>query len=520
MSYPIKPFYNMKYLICFLATLFYFSTYAQEHSFFTISFEQESSEFIPKNEQDLEQWINLRFPSSQEIEILIHCLYQDDAYGKHYQLQQHRGQSIARIFEAWDIETQKIIFTSNGNDIPTYLKNIGTEQILVEWISSPLTPNRDVTYINTSPASPLEVEEKVIYTDQETTIHLEQGSIIDIPESAFQLTDGTIYEGRVIMEIEEIFNPASAYAKNFSTMSDQGILESRGMIEIHAKTFSGETLQLRNGKSLNINLPTKDYDLNDTEGFSIYNAVEKDVDGEIITEWELTPQRPNIVSRNTRDYTIFYWVKIPKNKKAEMELERKEIIEKMQSNRSKKVIKNRVKLYKSRIKRKNHRHKKKPMKRSYSGRNYSKIRKSDILGRANYYWEEMDESQYKFKGTRQFFSFEMIALGKLNLDRPLNIKIERIEEEILVKHTRNAKITIAFKGSFSMVHKKTKKNATATFRDIPDGEPIIIFSAQKTQNGQLYFSKLETISKTGGLDLPNPRIISQKEFEQFLTTLN
>ena len=49
-------------------------------------------------------------------------------------------------------------------------------------------------------------------------------------------------------------------------MSDQGILESRGMIDIQAETVMGESLQLREGSALGINLPVGTYDSEDIEG--------------------------------------------------------------------------------------------------------------------------------------------------------------------------------------------------------------------------------------------------------------
>ncbi|MGK0387584.1 MAG: hypothetical protein ACI94Y_000310 [Maribacter sp.] len=146
------------------------------------------------------------------------------------------------------------------------------------------------------------------------------------------------------------------------------------MIDVKTKSITGNVLQLRQGKSLGINFPLRDADI---EGFKIYNAVEKEEEGKKTIEWKSTSQQPEVTRSSIEKVQEFIWRKILADLKERMENDRKLLIEEMKEKRTKKSIKRRLNSYKKRAKRKYKTYKKRAkkylIKRTKSGRGYSII---------------------------------------------------------------------------------------------------------------------------------------------------
>lgn len=84
----------------------------------------------------------------------------------------------------------------------------------------------------------------------------ESGTMILIPENAFMDANGNAVSGKVKMEIVEGIKTADILKMNLGTMSDQGPLETGGMIYLNVFSESGDTLQMAKGKQLEIEMPT------------------------------------------------------------------------------------------------------------------------------------------------------------------------------------------------------------------------------------------------------------------------
>ncbi len=84
----------------------------------------------------------------------------------------------------------------------------------------------------------------------------ESGTMILIPDNAFADANGKDVSGKVKMEIVEGIKTADILKMNLGTMSDQGPLETGGMIYVNAFSEAGDTLQLAEGKQLEIEMPT------------------------------------------------------------------------------------------------------------------------------------------------------------------------------------------------------------------------------------------------------------------------
>ncbi|MDQ3110773.1 MAG: hypothetical protein M3R17_12840, partial [Bacteroidota bacterium] len=82
------------------------------------------------------------------------------------------------------------------------------------------------------------------------------GTMILVPDNAFADANGNAVQGKVKMEIVEGIKNADILKMNLGTMSDQGPLETAGMVYINAFSENGDTLQLASGKQLEIEMPT------------------------------------------------------------------------------------------------------------------------------------------------------------------------------------------------------------------------------------------------------------------------
>ncbi len=85
----------------------------------------------------------------------------------------------------------------------------------------------------------------------------ESGTMILIPDNAFTDANGNDVSGKVKMEIVEGIKTADILKMNLGTMSDEGPLETGGMIYVNAFSEAGDTLQLAEGKQLEIEMPTE-----------------------------------------------------------------------------------------------------------------------------------------------------------------------------------------------------------------------------------------------------------------------
>lgn len=81
------------------------------------------------------------------------------------------------------------------------------------------------------------------------------GTMLLIPENAFTDKNGNAVTGKVKLELVEGITREDILALNLSTMSDQGMLETGGMIYISAQSETGEELELASGKTIEAEIP-------------------------------------------------------------------------------------------------------------------------------------------------------------------------------------------------------------------------------------------------------------------------
>lgn len=96
-----------------------------------------------------------------------------------------------------------------------------------------------------------------IRNHKDTTITGKEGTQVAIPSNCFLDENKKTYKGEVKMEVKEAITMESIILGNLVTMADGNALESGGMIYIDAKTKDGKTLSIKPGKTLEVNVPSK-----------------------------------------------------------------------------------------------------------------------------------------------------------------------------------------------------------------------------------------------------------------------
>ena len=91
-----------------------------------------------------------------------------------------------------------------------------------------------------------------INPNRDTLLHLEQGTIINVPAHIFNTTTDACVE----FSVKEIYKYSDMLLENLATTSNGKLLETGGMVYTEAKDENGNTLQIKSGKSFTIMLPT------------------------------------------------------------------------------------------------------------------------------------------------------------------------------------------------------------------------------------------------------------------------
>jgi hypothetical protein len=98
-----------------------------------------------------------------------------------------------------------------------------------------------------------------INPNKDTTIFGIQGTRIFIGSNTFRLQDESIVKDSIKIELKEFYKTADIILADLSTMSDDKLLETNGMINITASS-NGQNLTIKSGKEIVIHFPKEKYD--------------------------------------------------------------------------------------------------------------------------------------------------------------------------------------------------------------------------------------------------------------------
>jgi len=330
-----------------------------------------------------------------------------------------------------------------------------------------------------------------------TTLNLKKGSIIKIPANAFSLSDGTPYHGEVVFKSREILTKADAILANVTTnLAGGGVLESNGMIDLAAETISGETLEISDGKQLEINITSSNS--TSSEDWKIYKGSGEDGD----LDWLLETSK-----LLTKEYQFFEWKRLKKDERDSIRLIRTEYINQWSKKQKKKVIKRRLKYCHSYVKRRSKKNRNgRKFKKTRSDRDYSKLSKAMILGKTRYSWKKVTPTFYERPSSSNRFFISQ--LGMYNIDKLFQPKARR--QNVIVKNTEGKNLKLIYKKWFIVIRGE-KIGSETIFRNVIQNEDIVIVSTEEQPNGEMNFGFIETTPVEKALEIEDYYIVSKKE---------
>lgn len=101
------------------------------------------------------------------------------------------------------------------------------------------------------------------------TVSGNSGTLLLIPAEAFSDRNGKIINERVTLKMVEGVTKSDMVKFGLSTMSENGVLESGGMINLQAFSPGGDTLVLTKGKSIEVEIPTE----HQKEGMQLWEGI-------------------------------------------------------------------------------------------------------------------------------------------------------------------------------------------------------------------------------------------------------
>ncbi len=89
---------------------------------------------------------------------------------------------------------------------------------------------------------------------KDTLVFGSKGTGLFFEKESFELPDGTIPKGKILIQLKECFNNSDIVRENLSTTSNGKLLETRGMVNVSAFSDNQE-LKLKQGKKFIIHFP-------------------------------------------------------------------------------------------------------------------------------------------------------------------------------------------------------------------------------------------------------------------------
>lgn len=277
----------MKYLITTLTFLAHVLVSGQDTTFFTsMKFDFNSSEVLTSELVKLDELVK-----ELELEPLsysIHLGGHTDFIGSdefNNTLSEARVGSVLAVLRDRYPELNGASYTWSGEQLP--LDAAETDQ------ARALNRRVDITLDMWFP------EEEVVYVPQDTTLYGARGTIIDIPECAFDVP-----MDKITFEVEEVLDTDDMLRTGTTTVdADGNCLSSGGMVFIRAY-HNGQPIEMTGDCDVVIKIPTSDPD----PAMNLYQsdiaAVSNSIDYEMShAKWE-TDNEPIDVTTNPGYYTF------------------------------------------------------------------------------------------------------------------------------------------------------------------------------------------------------------------------
>jgi len=483
-----------------------------------VYFEEGTILPIFESELALDSLLSLMESNTDSYEILIETFPNTDK-----KLRSERSLVLSDLLNNYEVYADKIVhyeavehlyFVSKENDdwdflrlvfIPVLLKE--NNQKSVESYSG----NDESLKIEIANEINADYEENVVEGKNTYELKLQGGTIISISPNSFQTVEGELVTGAIVIKTKEILTLYKTVLADVTTNMDNGFLESKGMIEIYAKTPAGASLEMASGKSIEVSIPQKEPI--EGEGFQIFQGTRVLND---FVDWTLEEnQLKDTLLRVSKCYS---WGKIGKEDLMVMKQKRKECIRSIKNKYGKKgAIPNVQKLHWKEAKLRNAECKVKEKKRrgkmkkdiyTSSNRDFSKLHDWMVYGKAKHnYLLDSTKTTYN-----RFSSFNIRNLGFYNIDRFNDVKSRT---KILVEDNRQLCTRMLIRDRFSCLGGYFEKDKVV-FEKIPANENILIIQYFGLDDDRIEFGYKFANSNQRKCVIENHCILSKEQFKEKL----
>ncbi|MFK7933797.1 MAG: hypothetical protein AB8G22_09815 [Saprospiraceae bacterium] len=155
--------------------------------------------------------------------------------------------------------------------------------LLFACAESPKPLNNGITeeLIKNEIAESLNNKSTFVLNNQKDTIILgKNGTKIKVEQNAFVDSSGQAVNEKIELVVKEVTKLSEMIHENISTVTANGILETKGMMKIEAY-YEGQLLKLSEGKSLDVFFPVDEVK---DENANLYYGIENE---ENVIEWEI-----------------------------------------------------------------------------------------------------------------------------------------------------------------------------------------------------------------------------------------
>ncbi len=121
---------------------------------------------------------------------------------------------------------------------------------------------------------------QVFYIHSDTTLYGKEGTVMFFQISCLRTSDSSLYEGKIKVELKELYTKESLLRERAVTISNGNMLESDGSLYINAQTENGEQLYIACENGVQIRLPRE------VKNNMIYFDGSRDSQGNM--NWELS----------------------------------------------------------------------------------------------------------------------------------------------------------------------------------------------------------------------------------------
>ena len=391
-----------------------------------------------------------------------------------------------------------------------------------------------------------ELKEYYINSDVDTVIVGEKGTRIVIEKASFVDLAGQAVKGTVELRLKEVINISDILMENISTVTDEGMLETRGMIKIEA--FSeGKELKLADEKSIKVLFPKP---VNEDKAMKLYYGKRND---QGILEWELPAEPDNLEVLDKQEMETDNEDQITKEISIRYQLlddvdhesaffknneESKALIDSLitfTETEKQELVNQRIRIYwllfddgdldvyhidgalsnekkQEIIDKLNEIPFIKPFEREGDIAQMKGSINISFLGAGGQIIEEIE-----MKGISRFYEIVSTRLGWINCDFFLELEEDKIQ--MVVMAPKNTIIRLLFK-NYTTIITGSYQNGKCYFYSLPKDEPINIIALQNNGTSQVKYSFTETTVQEKVDDLDAFKIIPMSDLASKLEHLN